>query len=149
VAAIRWLNANPVEGQRVPHASTLTDWSRTTHWERYEQIRDQMAPQTEKTIANDMREAAREALEATRLAVEKARERLEANRDPEPAKSAAALSKVTASSMHDLMMVTDRPTQRTESRGVEEILRGLVAKGYLQLTDEKPALEGSSDDAGD
>jgi hypothetical protein len=63
-AAVRWLKENSSEDQRVPHSSTLTDWSRTTHWERYEQIREQWSVQREKTMANDQRDLAQEAIDA-------------------------------------------------------------------------------------
>lgn len=134
-AAVKWLEAH-AEGRRVPAALTLTSWSRTKHWERYEQIREQFGGLREKTISNDMRDAAQEAVETQRLAVEKARERLEAGRDDDPARSAASLAKVAQSNIDKLLSLTGRPTQITESRNVNEILRSLVAKGVLSLPDE-------------
>jgi hypothetical protein len=142
-AALRYIKA---EGYRTPEGNTVMKWMRTVHWERYEQLRDQWSQKVETTVANDMRDAAREALDVQRLAVEKARERLEAGRDDDPAKSAASLARVAQSNTDKLLSLTGRPTQITESRNAEEILRSLVARGVLQLPDEPVALEAGSDE---
>lgn len=145
-AAVRHLESIAEPGQRVPHQMTLLEWSRTTHWERYEQIREQWASKVEQTVANDMRDAAREAIEVQRLAVEKARERLERDRDDDPARSAANLARVAQSNTDKLLSLTGRPTQITETRNVNEILRSLVAKGVLQLPEEPKQIEGTVED---
>lgn len=144
-AAHRWLEAN-ADGRRVPSITTLINWRKTLHWERYEQLREQYGALRERAIANDMRDVAQDAVEVQRLAVERARERLEANRDPEPAKTAAALAKVGQSNVDKMLNLTGRPQQITESRNVNEILRSLVAKGVLALPDEPAQIEGSIDD---
>lgn len=141
-AAVRYLNAQAVG--RVPTKQTLCEWARTTHWERYEQLREQWAARVEQTVANDMRDAAREAVEVQRLAVNAARQRLEAGDDQDPARSAANLARVAQSNTDKLLSLTGRPTQITETRNVNEILRSLVAKGVLTLpdgADEQPVAE--------
>jgi hypothetical protein len=139
--AVKYLMANGKPDLRVPTGVTLLDWSRTTHWERYEQLREQWSAKVEQTISNDMRDAAREAIEVQRVAVEKARERLEANRDDDPARSAANLARVASANTDKLLSLTGRPTQITESRNVNEILRSLVAKGVLALPDAPTQIE--------
>jgi hypothetical protein len=146
-AARNWLDAH-AEGRRVPTPATLTSWSRTHHWERYEQIREQMSGLREQTIANDMRDAAQEAIEVQRLAVERARERLEQNRDDDPARSAASLAKVGQSNIDKLLSLTGRPTTITETRNVNEILRSLVAKGVLALPDDPIQIEAEAEAEG-
>jgi hypothetical protein len=135
------------QGKRAPHMGTLRHWVRTKHWEQYERLREQWAAKVEQTVANDMRDAAREAIEVQRIAVEKAKERLEANRDDDPGRTAANLSRVASGNTDKLLSLTGRPSQITESRNVNEILRSLVAKGVLALPDELPEqIEASSVD---
>src|SRR6185312_12479146 len=141
-AAHKWLEEN-AEGRRVPNINTLRSWGRTKHWERYEQIREQWGGLRERSIANDMRDVAAAAVDAQMLAVERAKERLEADRDSEPARTAAALAKVGQVSVDKLLSLTGRPTTITENRNVNEILRSLVAKGVLALPDEPAQIEGS------
>src|SRR5581483_2942115 len=145
-AALRHLEATSTEDQRIPSYHTLCEWARTKHWERYEQLRETWAGKVEQTVANDMRDAAREAVEVQRLAVEKARERLEAGRDDDPARSAASLARVAQSNTDKLLSLTGRPTQITENRNVNEILRSLVAKGVLALPEEPAQIEASVED---
>lgn len=133
--AVRYLATVSDTGLGIPGAATLLQWSRTTHWERFEQLREQWASKVEQTVANDMRDAARQAIEVQRLAVERARERLEDNLDEDPSRSAANLARVAQSNTDKLLSLTGRPTQITESRNAEEILRSLVARGVLQLPD--------------
>lgn len=142
-AAVRYLESIAEDGQRVPTPITLLNWSRTKHWERYEQIREQWGGLREKSISNDMRDAAQEAVDAQRLAVEKAKERLEANRDDDPARSAANLARVAQSNVDKLLSLTGRPSQITESRNVNEILRSLVAKGVLSLPEAPDEVDGT------
>jgi predicted component of type VI protein secretion system len=121
---------------------------RTLHWERYEQIREQYAQKVEATVTNDLRDAAREALETQRIAVQKARERLEADKDDDPARSAANLARVTQSNADKLLSLTGRPTQITESRNVNEMLRGLIAAfpQVFSLEGQEPEqIEGSEE----
>ena len=144
-AAHKWLEAN-ADGRRVPNMNTIRDWARTKHWERYEQLREQWGQLRERTIANEMRDVALESVEAQKLAVSRAVERLEKDRDPEPARTAAALAKVGQTNVDKMLSLTGRPTQITESRNVNEILRSLVAKGVLALPEEPAQIEGSSSD---
>lgn len=144
-AAVKYLESI-ADGGRVPTPGTLAQWARTLHWERYEQLREQWAGKVEQTVANDMRDAAREAVEVQRLAVEKARERLEAGRDDDPARSAASLARVAQSNTDKLLSLTGRPTQITENRNVNEILRSLVAKGVLALPDEPVQIEAVTEE---
>ncbi len=141
--ACKYLEANGAPNLRVPTGATLMEWSRTTHWERYEQLREQWASKVEQSVSNDLRDGLRDAVEVQRIAVEKARERLEAGRDDDPARSAANLARVAATNADKLLSLTGRPSQITESRNVNEILRSLVAKGVLALPDEPAQIEGT------
>ncbi|NBV77933.1 hypothetical protein EBR66_07240 [bacterium] len=63
-----------------------------------------------------------------RKAVEEAEKRLDRGADTDPARTAAALSKVSQVSTDKLMSLTGRPQVITEERGMSEILRSLAAK---------------------
>jgi len=137
-AAVKWLKA---EGHRAPTPPTLTAWSRIKHWERYERLRAEYAQRVEESVANDMRDTARIAMDATQLAVMKAKEKLESGRDEDPARTAANLSRVAQTGVEKLLTLTGRPQQITENRDATAILRSLVAKGVLVAPEGEPAGE--------
>ena len=143
--AIRYLQHEEPEA-RVPSPGTLMNWARGVHWERYEHLRETWAAKVEQAVANDMRDAAREAVDVQRLAVQRARERLEAGRDDDPAKSAASLARVAQSNTDKLLTLTGRPSQIVDNRDTEQILRSLVAKGILKIADDPAQIEGTSRD---
>lgn len=147
-AAVRYLTSIAEPGQRVPSYATLLEWSRTKHWERYEQIREEMSSLRERTIVNDMRDAAGEAIEVQRIAVEKAKERLEAGKDDDPGRTAANLARTASANTDKLLSLSGRPTQITESRDAAQVLRSLIAKhpSVFSLPDEPVQIESSSDD---
>ena len=134
--AIRYLKQ---EGKRAPSPTTLNIWAKTTHWQRYEELRETYSQKVEQTIANDMRDATRAAVEVQRLAIEKTKERLEAGKDDDPARSAANLSHVSRSATDKMLALLGRPSQITETRDATEILRSLVTRHpqLFQLTAEE------------
>ena len=145
--ACRYLES---EGKRSPGATHLKAWAQTTHWERYEELRDKFAEKHENTLANNYRDAARFATEVTMLAVEKAKERLEKGKDEDPARSAAALAKVGQGSTDKLLSLTGRPTQITETRDIGPLLRSLAAKGVITLPEEPAEIpEATSEEDAD
>lgn len=126
--------------KRAPAVGTLREWVTHTHWQQYQELRDKWAAQIETGIVNDYRDAIRSALEAELLAIEKAKERLENNKDEDPARTAANLARAAQSSTDKMMTMQGKPTQISETRDVMEIMRGLVAMGVLQVP-EGPAGE--------
>src|SRR5581483_6033768 len=128
-------------GERAPSATTLLSWSRTLHWERYEELREKFSQKMENTLAANYLDAARYATETAMLAVDKARERLEDGRDDDPGRTAANLSRVAQSATDKRRSRQGTPTQITETRNLGEILRSLAAKGIVQLPDEPAQIE--------
>jgi hypothetical protein len=141
--AVKYLEA---AGKRAPAVPTLIEWSRTRHWERYEELREKVAQKLEGTLANNYLDAARYATETMVLAVDKARERLENNKDDDPARSAASLAKVATSATDKRLALQGRPSQIVETRNIGEIMRSLAAKGVIALPEEPPQLEEGDGD---
>jgi hypothetical protein len=112
--------------------ATLSGWKQV-HAIQYNELRDKYATQMEEQLAHEYREVARFAVEVERLALEKAQQALYAGDERDPARAAANISRVAQSSTDKLLALTGRPTQITESRGIEEILRSLAARGVLQI----------------
>jgi len=115
------------EGLTVP-TSTLRSWIQTTHQEEYEMLRSKYAAKMEGVLVSTYRELALRSSMAQRKAVELAEQRLDRGQDTDPARTAAALSKVSTSATDKMLSLTGRPTQITESRGMNEILRSLAQK---------------------
>jgi len=115
------------EGLDVP-TSTLRSWVDTTHRDQYEELRGKYADKMEAVLVNTYREVALRATMVQRKAVEEAEKRLDRGADTDPARTAAALSKVSQVSTDKLMSLTGRPQVITEERGMTEILRSLAAK---------------------
>lgn len=141
-AAHRYLKA---EGKRTPGYAALLNWRRTKYWERFEELREKLGDQLEKTAANNMREIMALSQEATRMALEAEIKRLEDGKEDDPARAAANMARVSQSSVDKLMTLTNRPTQIVENRDVGEILRSLQARGVVTLPEEPAELEAGSD----
>lgn len=115
------------QGLSIP-TGTLRSWIQTTHADQYQELRSKYASKLEEALVRDMREVAIRATRAQQKAVEEAEKRLDRGADTDPARTAAALSKVTQVSTDKLLSLTGRPTAITETRGMNEILRNLAAK---------------------
>lgn len=111
---------------------TLRSW-KMTHAIRYDELREKHSASMEANLAHEMRDVAALATQATRLAIQKATDKLEENREDDPARAAANLARVSQSATDKLMTLTSRPVQITETRNVGEILRSLAAKGVIQI----------------
>lgn len=138
-AAVRYLKG---EKKRAPAAPTLSKWARVDEWERYEQLRERLADGREKQLAHDFMEAAARARDVAFMAIDQAEERLEQKKDPEPAKTAAALARASQSFTEKGLTLQGKPSRITETVDVEARVRKLVAMGVIHLPDGgQPALE--------
>lgn len=137
-AAHRHLQA---EGKRTPTPPTIREWAQTAYWERYEELREKYAQKVEGRLVNDMLDVSRQLVEATQLAAERAVERLKANKDDDPGRTASNLSMAGSRMMDKRLSHLGRPTRITENRDATEILRSLVATGVLVAPEEPKQLE--------
>ncbi len=112
--------------------TTLCDWKRR-YAIRYDEIREKYSGQLEEQLGHEFREGAMEALGVQRMAVGRARERLESGEEADPARAAANLARVAQSNVDKLMTMTSRPSKITESRNPEEIIRALVGLGVIKV----------------
>jgi hypothetical protein len=103
--------------------------------ERYGKRRQELAPQIEGRLANDLLDNAQRASAVITVAVEKTRELLEAGKVQDPARVARDLSQVVTQSVDKRLAIQGRPTQITEHRDVGEIIRKLQAIGVIEIID--------------
>jgi hypothetical protein len=135
------------EGRSISE-KTLREWVKETRVVQFEKLREEWAPKIEASLANNLLDNARLAAETERLAIEQARTELEEGRAKEPAKIARDLSQVRSQAIDKRLALQGRPTQITERRDVNEIVRALVGMKVVQVT-EQPALNAGGDDARD
>lgn len=128
--------------------STLRVW-RSERAERFEEIREEVRPTLEKRLVSNLLDIATIASDAERAALLLSHRRLLAGIEDDPARAAANLSRVVQSSTDKMLALQGRPTQIRESRGVGEILSGLVAMGILQPPEEPKAIDATAEDEGE
>lgn len=123
---------------------TLTDW-KVRYQERYDEMRVKYQAQLEGGLANELREVAMLATQTERLAIEKTRDRLEKNEDPDPARTAANLSSVKQRSIDKLMTLTGRPKEYVGDADPVPMLRKLAAQfpQVFSVSEEQPKLEAA------
>lgn len=112
---------------------TLREWRQTRHRERYLEIARVHAPMIDRLITQQAREGAIRAAEVEQRAWEAQMEQLDEGqvRDPSAVARNAAVSK--AVNVDKMLLLEGRPTQITEHRDVDEIIRALdaVAPGIV------------------
>lgn len=129
-AAARALEA---EGKLKISSGTLSNWAKHLYVDRFNELRDKYSEQLEAQLVHEYRDVARQAVEVQRLGLERAHERLEANKDQDPSRTAANASTVADKMTRNLLALSGRPTSIREDRNAEEIIRSLMAKGILAL----------------
>jgi hypothetical protein len=111
--------------------------------ERYAKRREELAPQLEGVFANDLLDNARRSSLVIQLAIDETKQRLETGTVAEPSRVARDLSQVMSQAVDKRLAIQGRPTQITEHRDVNEILRQLVALGVFKIDD---AIESTAED---
>ena len=125
------------QGQNVD-SSTLVRW-RKIYPKRYAALHDEMARELEEQGIRNGREMILELHEAERLALSKTIEALEGGKVRDPAGTLQRLATTRGITTDKLMTLTGRPTQITENRSVDEIIRALRARVGIsaQVIEEK------------
>lgn len=132
-----------VAGFNVPY-DTLVQWVSMRFPNRYRHLAEQVAPQIEKSMVATARAAAMRSFEVAGEAVELEAQRLAAGDVKDAAASSRNLA-TTGGIMTDKMLLLDgRPTQISEQRSMDDVLRSLAAKGFIDGT----ATEEETADAG-
>lgn len=134
--------------KRTTTVETLRVFRDVQFKDRYQKLREELAPTLEAMAADDMLDNARLAAEVERLAIEKTRELLVAGKITEPAKVARELSQVKTQSIDKRLALQGRPTQITERRDVSEIVNALVGMKVavaIQPSEQPQLQEGEID----
>jgi len=130
-------------GVNIPYR-TLAAWVADLFPNRYRHLAEQVAPQIEKSMVATARAAAMRSFEVAGEAVELEAQRLAAGEVKDAAASSRNLA-TTGGIMTDKMLLLDgRPTQISEQRSMDDVLRSLAAKGFIDGT----ATEEETADAG-
>ena len=135
------------------NAKQLYVWKQE-HQARYEELREQHAPDMEKRLTSGLRDTSMLASEAMQEAVSQALKRLEKGDDKDPAKTAALLASTSDKALRNMLALQGRPTSISENRGIEASLRWLVANGILRAPEEpgqlqEATVEATSEQPGD
>jgi hypothetical protein len=115
--------------------STLDDWRKKTHRERYLVIREQVVPQIQQRIAAESEDLARTYAELERDVAEQFKSQLA---HLKPHEAAGAMRNLTTSrgiSIDKAQLLRGQPTSIEVKADITEILRGLVARGVGNYTD--------------
>lgn len=112
------------------------------HSEELDKLRARVAPKIEAAAANNMLSTVWEAGEVQNLAIERARELLEEDRVADPSKVARDLADVMAKNVDKRLALQGRPTQISEHRNTDEVIRALEGMGVAT----RVAIEGASAD---
>ena len=133
-------------GKRAPTGQTLKEWARVKYWGRYEELREKFAEKNAKTLENNFLDAARYATETAMLAVDKARERLENNKDDDPGRTAANLARVAQTATDKRHTLQGVPQLQAENQNLNALLRGMVARfpQVISLAEEPKGIEEAS-----
>jgi len=136
------------EHGHAPRPHTISGWISGPHAEAYSTLREQHQERHEQEITERLRGTMASAVEATQLGVQKARERLEAGEEHDPARAAANLATVVDKSTRDYLHLQGRPTSIRQERNLEETLRSLIGAGILSVAGGEPEqLEAPAEDA--
>jgi hypothetical protein len=110
--------------------------------ERYEQVRRELAPRLEASLAGDLLDNARLATQVENVAIERTLKLLNEGRVRDPSRVARDLSQVATQSVDKRLALQGRPTQIVENRNVDEMIRSLEGLGVAkQVTIETTAME--------
>jgi hypothetical protein len=102
------------------------------HSEELDKLRERVAPKIEAAAANNMLSTVWEASEVQNLAIERAKEMLEEGRVADPSKVARDLADVMAKNVDKRLALQGRPTQISEHRNTDEVIRALEGMGVAK-----------------
>lgn len=113
--------------------STLRSWKESVHAEAYAGLQNEHGAALEQAMVREIRDIARAAGHAERLAVEKVIEEMsKENSRLDPATVALNMAKIKDTNVNKLLALTGRPQEITEHRSPADLLRALESKGILK-----------------
>jgi hypothetical protein len=102
------------------------------YYDRLAEIRKQLAPRIEATLADDMLDNARLATEVERLAIERTQELLDSGMCQDPSRVARDLSQIRTQAVDKRLALEGRPTQITAHRDIDEVVRSLESMKVIK-----------------
>lgn len=112
---------------------TLRSWKKT---DEYERIRHDYGHKLEDFVIAEIREQMVEQSELERLALSKTREALENGEIKDPARTMRDIAHAKAQNIDKLRVMTGRPTDITEHRSLDELVRALTSLGIASASFE-------------
>jgi hypothetical protein len=133
-------------GFEVP-PETIRGWARRTHPDRYERIREEVAPKLQRQMADTHQGLADMAAEMETEAVERLRKEMQSGEVEARDLSTIFKNAAIASGIHTekAELLNGRPTSRRE-RSADEVLRSLEGKGLQFIEGEAEEIEESGSD---
>ena len=125
------------QGLEVPE-QTLRDWGGS---EEYERIRHKYGHKLEEFVIAEIRERMVEQSELEKLAAQKTREALENGQVRDPARTMRDVAAAKSQNIDKLRVMTGRPTDITEHRSVDELVKALVSLGIATESVDGEAVE--------
>lgn len=122
----------------------LRMWRSEIHAGRYAEIAAEQAPKIEATIVEAARRIAQRAAEIELKALDRTEEQLDAGDVKDPAAVARNLAVAKAVNIDKTLTLESRPSQISEVRRPEEIIRSLEKLGVLKAIDGTAEEEPSS-----
>lgn len=129
------------KGLSIPH-TTLQDWRSKSYPNRYNDLCTRYRAEIEGEIVNNVRALALRASQVAQHALELEEQRIASGDTKDAAGSLRNIATSIGISVDKVMLMEGRPTQITEQRSSDDVLRELQAKGYVDSTavdDESPA----------
>jgi len=123
---------------------TLRTWVVDLFPNRYQAAAERYAPQIERLMITQLRAGATRGFEASTAAMELEMQRLAAGEVKDAAASSRNLATAGAIMADKMLLLDGRPTQISEQRSMDDVLRSLAAKGFIDGT----ATEEETADAG-
>jgi hypothetical protein len=118
---------------------TLREWREKLYPGRYRDLCQRHARDIEGVIVRGSRAIAVRADEVTMLALEKARAQLKAGEARDPASVARNAAVTKAVNIDKMMLLEGRPTQVTEHRDADELMRAIRAR--VTVLDKEAAID--------
>jgi transposase-like protein len=117
---------------------TLRSWKKT---DEYERIRHDYGHRLEEFVIAEIRERMVEQSELEKLALDKTREALENDEIKDPARTMRDIAHAKSQNIDKLRVMTGRPTDITEHRSLDELVKALSSLGIAKV-DSEPIVEG-------
>ena len=115
--------------------TTLRKWATSSHVERYEKIRREVIPQIHDRMAQESEDLAGEYAVVERKVLERVEEELPNLKAGEAAGAARNLATSRAISADKALLLRGRPTEITEHRNPDELLRKLASSSVVDVVD--------------